>query len=59
VGFSAPVAVNALAAAAFTQTLVPAPEARLLASVYVLALTLAHARDFTVSRWTQDLLVAV
>jgi APA family basic amino acid/polyamine antiporter len=58
-GFSAPVAVNALAAAAFTGTLVPVGQPRVLASVYVLVLTVLHARDLQVSRWTQDLLVLV
>ncbi len=58
-GFSAPVAVNALAAAAFTGTLVPIGQPRLLASAYVLVLTALHARDRHVSRWTQDLLVLV
>lgn len=58
-GFSAPVAVNALAAAAFTGTLVPITQPRLLASVYVLVLTALHARNLHVSRWTQDLLVLV
>ena len=59
VGFSAPVAVNALASAAFTATLVPVGNEKLLASAFVLALTALHSRDFGVSRWTQDALVAV
>lgn len=59
VGFSAPVAVNALAAAAFTGTLLPVGHEKLLASVFVLALTALHARDFGISRVTQDGLVAV
>src|SRR5262245_39632811 len=58
-GFSAPVAVNALAAAAFTNTLVPVGNVRLLACGYVLALTLLHAHDFAVSRITQDGLFAL
>lgn len=59
VGFAAPVAVNALAAAAFTATLLPVPDEKLLASAFVLALTALHARDFGVSRLTQDALVAI
>jgi basic amino acid/polyamine antiporter, APA family len=59
VGFSAPVAGNALAAAAFTNTLVPGFDTRLLASIYVLVLTLLHAHHSSVSRWTQDGLFAV
>ncbi len=57
VGFSAPVAANAHAAAAFTATLVPLSHPRLLAAALVVALTLAHARDLRLSRWTQDVLV--
>lgn len=57
VGFSAPVAVNALAAAAFTGTLVPVAHEKLLAGAYVLALTALHARTLRVSRLTQDSLV--
>ncbi len=56
-GFSAPVAANAHAAAAFTATLVPVAQPRLLAAAFVVTLTLLHARRLTVSRWTQDLLV--
>lgn len=59
VGFAAPVAVNALAAAAFTGTLLPVGDEKLLASVFVLALTALHSRDFAVSRSTQNGLVAV
>lgn len=57
VGFSAPVAANAHAAAAFLGTLVPVTHPRLLGAGFVLALTFLHARDLSVSRWTQDLLV--
>jgi APA family basic amino acid/polyamine antiporter len=59
VGFSAPVAANAHAAAAFSATLVPVGHPRLLGAAFVLLLTLLHARDLSVSRWTQDLLVLV
>ncbi len=57
-GFSAPVAANAHAAAAFAATLVPVPYPRLTAAACVLLLTALHARRLTVSRWTQDLLVS-
>lgn len=59
VGFSAPVAANAHAAAAFSATLVPVAHPRLLGAAFVLALTFLHARDLSVSRWTQDSLVLV
>ncbi len=57
-GFSAPVAANAHAAAAFAATLVPVPYPRLTAAAFVLLLTALHARRLTVSRWTQDALVS-
>lgn len=59
VGFSAPIAANAHAAAAFTATLVPVSHPRLLGTAFVLLLSVLHARDLSVSRWTQDLLVLV
>lgn len=61
VGFSAPVAINALAAASFASTLVPADRAvpsRALAAGLIVALTLLHAIGARPSRWTQNLLVA-
>ncbi len=55
-GFSAPVAANAHAAAAFAATLVPVPYPKLLSAGLVLLLTLLHARRLSVSRFTQDAL---
>lgn len=59
VGFSAPLAANARAAAVFAGTLVPVPHEGLLAAFFVVALTLFHARDLSLSRWTQDSLALV
>ncbi len=55
-GFSAPVAVDAYAAASYAGTLFPgAPDPRWLAAALVAAFTLAHAYGLRSSRWTQDL----
>jgi APA family basic amino acid/polyamine antiporter len=59
VGFSAPIAVDALAAAAFAQTLGLAVPAKLLAAAVIVVLTAAHATGMGVSVRTQNVLVAV
>ena len=59
VGFSAPVAIDALAAAAFTGKLLPVGEPRLLAAGLVVVLTALHALDLRVSLLTQDWLFMV
>lgn len=56
VGFSAPIAVNALAAEAFLGTLLPLPPRGLVAAALVVALTAAHALNLYASRLTQDAL---
>lgn len=57
VGFSAPVAVDAWAAASYAGTLFPSrPEPRLLAAALVVILTATHAVGLRSSKWTQDLL---
>jgi APA family basic amino acid/polyamine antiporter len=56
VGFSAPIAVNALAAGAFARTLFPGLEPTVTAAVLVVALTAVHAAGLSPSRWTQDTL---
>jgi APA family basic amino acid/polyamine antiporter len=58
-GFSAPIAVAALAAGHFLKTLVPAASPPAVATFLIVALTAAHAWGFSVSRRTQDLLVLV
>jgi APA family basic amino acid/polyamine antiporter len=59
VGFSAPVAVDALAAAGYAGTLVPLRNPRLVAAVLIAAFTALHAVGARSSRWTQDLLALV
>ncbi|NMB77361.1 MAG: amino acid permease [Myxococcales bacterium] len=56
VGFSAPIAINALAAEAFLGTLFPLPPHGLVAAALVVGLTAAHALDLKASRFTQDAL---
>jgi basic amino acid/polyamine antiporter, APA family len=58
VGFSAPVAADALAIGAFANTLHIELSPGLIAVVVILALALAHASGFGSSVWTQNLLVA-
>jgi len=57
-GFSAPVAVDAVAAGAFAGTLVPGVDAKLAGVVLVVALTALHAAGLQLSKWTQNALVA-
>jgi basic amino acid/polyamine antiporter, APA family len=58
-GFSAPIAVAALAAGFFMRTLLPAVSPYLVATTLIVFLTAAHAGGFHVSRRTQDGLVLV
>ena len=57
-GFAAPIAINALGAAAFAGTIAPIGSPRLVAAGLVAAITAAHAFDLSASRWIQDLLAA-
>jgi APA family basic amino acid/polyamine antiporter len=58
-GFSAPIAVDAVAVGAFTNTLVSGPDPRVTGSAVIVALTAAHAVHLSASTWTQNLLVIV
>ena len=59
-GFSAPIAVDAYAAASYAGTLFrSAPDPRLLAAALVAVFTAAHALGLRSSRWTQDLFALV
>ncbi len=59
-GFSAPIAVDALAVGAYAQALVPGfADPRLTAAVTVVGLALLHARDHHTSRRAQNALLAV
>ena len=59
VGFSAPMAISAYAAAAFTSTVVGPVEPRLGATLLVVALAFFHAFDLRSSKWTQNALVVL
>ncbi len=59
VGFSAPIAIDALAAGVFAATLIPSINAKLFAAIIVVLLTVMHARGMRSSLVTQNILVAV
>ena len=59
IGFSAPIAVSAMAAGAFAYTLHEGVSAVLVATLMILALTVIHAIGMNVSVTTQNTLVAV
>ena len=56
-GFSTPVAVDALAIGAFARTLHSGLPVRAIALASIVLLTALHALDLRASTWTQDLLV--
>lgn len=59
VGFSVPVALAALAAGAFAETVIPGLDPRLTASALILLITASHAGNLQASRWTQDVLALI
>ncbi|HKD41993.1 MAG TPA: amino acid permease [Myxococcaceae bacterium] len=59
VGFSAPVAVDAVAAGSFAQTLWQGLDPRWVGAGLVALLTAAHAIGLSSSQWTQNLLVVL
>lgn len=59
VGFSAPIAVDALAASAFAATVIPALPHRATAAAFVVLLTGLHATGFKASFRFQNLLILV
>jgi APA family basic amino acid/polyamine antiporter len=59
VGFSAPVAVNALSAAAFLGTIIHVSQPKLLAIGLVVLLTLFHAINLSASKLAQNSLILV
>jgi len=59
VGFSAPIAVDALAAGDFVQRLLPGVDAKWLGAGLIGLLTLVHAIGLRTSTWVQNSLVAV
>lgn len=56
VGFSVPVALAALGAGAFGETVFPGVDGRLIAALLIAAITLFHGIGLKASRWTQDVL---
>ncbi len=58
-GFSAPIAVDALAAGAFAQAVAPWAEPRVVGALVIVGLTAVHAAGLEVSRRAQDVLVVV
>ena len=59
VGFSVPVALAALAAGAFGETLFPDIDARWSAAAFIILIGAAHATNLRTSQWTQNILAAV
>lgn len=59
VGFSVPVAIAALAAGAFAQTIVSDIDPKLVAGLIILFITGLHAANLRASKWTQNALAAV
>lgn len=58
-GFAAPVAIDAFAAASYLDTVVPVGDPRIVGSALILALTALHAVRLDVSMWSQNALVLV
>jgi APA family basic amino acid/polyamine antiporter len=59
VGFSAPIAIDALAAGMFATTIIPGLDVKFVATVIVVGLTGMHALGMRSSLSTQNLLVAI
>lgn len=59
IGFAGPIAVDAIAAGSFLQTIFPAVQPKLVGVVVIIALTMLHAFDLTLSKLTQNWLVSL
>jgi APA family basic amino acid/polyamine antiporter len=59
IGFSAPVAANAIAAGGFLGTIVPGIDPLLVGAGIIVLITLLQALDLQTGKWSQDLLVAL
>lgn len=57
VGFSAPIAIDALAIGAFANTLVDGPDPRVTATVVIVGLTAVHAASLRASSLMQNMLI--
>ena len=58
-GFSAPLAVDALVSGSFAATIVPGTDPATFGVIVIVALTVLHAVDFRSSKWTHTILVVV
>lgn len=59
IGFSAPVAANALAAGGFAHVFLPGVSPLTTGTVLIVLITASQAFDLRTSKWSQDLLVAI
>jgi basic amino acid/polyamine antiporter, APA family len=59
IGFAAPIAINAVGAAAFLGTVFELPDPRIVASLFLLALTATHGVNLAASKLTQNALIAI
>ena len=59
IGFAGPIAVDAIAAGCFLQTIFPVVQPKLVGSIVILALTMLHAFNLSLSKWTQNWLVSI
>ena len=59
VGFAAPIAINAIGAAAFIGTITPLSHHRAVATALIAVLAIFHSLGLVTSKWTQDLLIAL
>jgi len=59
VGFAGPIAVDAIAAGCFLQTIFPEVQPKLVGVVVILGLTMLHAFDLSISKCTQNWLVSL
>ncbi|MGE0547419.1 MAG: APC family permease [Kofleriaceae bacterium] len=59
VGFSVPVAIAAIAAGSYSETVIPGVPPKLVATASIVLITFLHALNFGASKWTQDVLATV
>lgn len=59
IGFAGPIAVDAIAAGCFLQTILPAVNPELVGVAVVLSITLLHTFDLSLSKWTLNWLVSI
>lgn len=59
IGFAGPIAIDAIAAGSFLQTIFPAVQPKMVGVILIVILTILHAFDINVSQWTQNWLVSI